>query len=85
VWGTVAFGAFRRCETSLVSRLQTCSFSRPAIGISRKLIAVNSLIEKQCLHGLGGHPFRDLSGSRGFPCFGLPCGSAVVSGFGRSR
>jgi hypothetical protein len=47
--------------------LQACSFSRPAIGISRKLIAVNSLIEEQCLHGLGGHPFRDLSGARGFP------------------
>jgi hypothetical protein len=88
--------------------LQTCRFSRPAIGISRKLIAVNSLIQKQCLHGPGCHPFRYLSGSRGFPSiigrrlerylsapspkkrllpfhFGLPCGSAVVYGFGRSR
>ena len=26
--------------------LQTCSFSRPAIGISRKLITVNRLVEK---------------------------------------
>jgi hypothetical protein len=87
--------------------LQTRSFSRPAIGISRKLIAVNSLFEKPCLDGLGCHPFRDLSGSRGFSSiigcrlgqylsapspkkrllpfhFGLPCGSAVVFGSGRS-
>jgi hypothetical protein len=63
VWGTVVFGAFRRCETSLVSRLQTCSFSRLAIGITRKLIAANSLIEKPCLYGLGCHPFRDLADS----------------------
>jgi hypothetical protein len=51
----------------LVSRLQTFSFTHPAIRISRKLIAVNSLIEKQCLHGPGCHPFRDLSGLSGFP------------------
>jgi hypothetical protein len=104
VWETVAFGV----ETSLVSRLQPRSFSRLAVGISRKLIAVNSLIEKPCLEDLGCHPFRDLSGSRGFPSiigcrlgrypsapspkkrlipfhFCLPCGSAVVSGSGRSR
>jgi len=43
--------------------LQTFSFSRPAIGVGRKLIAMNSLIQKQCLHGLGCHPFRYLSGS----------------------
>jgi hypothetical protein len=40
---------------------------RPAIGISRKLIAVNSLIKQPCLHGLGRHPFRDLSGLGSFP------------------
>jgi hypothetical protein len=80
----------------------------PRVGIGRKLIAMNSLIEKQCLHGLGCHPFCDLSGASGFPSiigsrlgryfaapspqkrllpfhFGLPCGSAVVSGSGRSR
>ena len=91
-----------------MSRLQPQSFSRAAIGIGRKLIAMNSLIEKQCLHGLGCHPFCDLSGASGFPSiigsrlgryfaapspqkrllpfhFGLPCGSAVVSGSGRSR
>ena len=32
----------------------------------RKLIAVDSLIEKPCLHGPGRHLFRDLSGSGGF-------------------
>ena len=47
--------------------LQTCSFSRPAIGVSRKLIAVNSLIEEPCFHRAGCRPFRYLSGSRGFP------------------
>jgi len=39
--------------------------SGPAIGLSRKLIAVNSLIKKPCLYGPGRHPFRDLSGSGG--------------------
>jgi len=33
------------------------------ISISRKPIAVNSLIKKPCLYGPGGHPFRDLSSS----------------------
>jgi hypothetical protein len=40
-------------------------FSSPAIGISGKPIAVDSLIEQPCLHGPGRHPFRDLSGSGG--------------------
>jgi hypothetical protein len=88
--------------------LQTRGFFRPVIGISRKLIAMNSLIEEPCLHGPGCHPFRYLSRSIGFPSimacrlgrnfsapspekrlvpfhFGLPLGSAVVSGFGRLR
>ena len=47
--------------------LETCSFSRPAIGISRKLIAVNGLIKEPSHHGPGRHPFRDLSGSGSFP------------------
>ena len=41
-------------------------FSSPAIGISGKPIAVDSLIEQPCLHCPGRHPFRDLSGSGGF-------------------
>jgi hypothetical protein len=41
-------------------------FSSPAIGISGKPIAVDSLIEQPCLHGPGRHPFRDLSSSGGF-------------------
>jgi hypothetical protein len=60
-------GTTANTETYLVSRLQTCGFSRPAIGIGRKLIAVNSLIEKPCLHGPGCYPFRDLSGASGLP------------------
>lgn len=82
-------------------------FSRPAIGVIREPVPVNSLIKKPCLHGPGRHPFRDLSRSGGFPPIigrrvrwyfsapslnerflpfhlGLPCGSAVVSGYGRS-
>ena len=68
--------AYPRLSNSIISwpqaggerdGLQTRSFSRPAIGISRKLIAVNSLVEKQRLHGPGRHPFRGLSGLRGFP------------------
>jgi hypothetical protein len=54
-------------ETSLALRPQTCRLFRPAIGIGGKLIAVNSLIEKPCLHGPGCHPFRGLSGLSGFP------------------
>ena len=91
-----------------MSRLRTSRLSRPAIRLIRKLIAMNSLIEKPCPHGPGCRPFRDLSGAGGFPSiiacllgryfsapspekrlvpfhFSLPCGSAVVSGFGRSR
>ena len=41
-------------ETSLALRLQTCRLFRPAIGIGGKLIAMNSLIEKPCLHRPGG-------------------------------
>lgn len=48
--------------------LRTYGFSpHPAIGISRELITVNGLIEKPSLDGPGCHPFRDLSGSGGFP------------------
>ena len=36
------------------------------IGISRKPLAVDSLIEKPCLHGPGRHAFRECSGSGGF-------------------
>ena len=61
-----------RCETSLVSRLATRRLSCPAIGISRKLIPVNSLVEKPCLHGLGWRPFREL-GALGPLCFYMAC------------
>jgi hypothetical protein len=47
--------------------LPTCGLSRHAIGISRKLIAVNSLIEKPCLCARGCHPIRELAGSDGSP------------------
>jgi hypothetical protein len=50
-----------------VSDLKTYVLSILAIGINRKPIAVDSLIEKPCPHGLGRHPFRDLSGLGGFP------------------
>ena len=42
-----------------MSRQGTRRLSCPTIGISRKLIPVNSLVEKPCLHGLGRRPFRD--------------------------
>jgi len=43
------------------------SLSHQTVGISRKLIAVNSLIEKPRLYCPGCHPFRDLSGLSGSP------------------
>ena len=49
-----------------MTRLKTYGLSRPAIGISRKLIAVNSLVEEPCLYGRGRRPFRDLSSLGGF-------------------
>ena len=68
-WGPSAFETpvfHRRGVRGLSSArygLQTCGFSHHAIGIGRKLIAVNSLIEKPRLYCPGCHPFRDLSGS----------------------
>jgi hypothetical protein len=50
----------RGCGTVFWCRLQTRSFSRRAIGITRTLIALNSLIEKSHLDGSGCHPFSDL-------------------------
>ena len=52
---------------SLRCRLQTYRLSRLAIGGGRKVIAMQSLFKKPFLHGLGCHPFRELSGSGGFP------------------
>jgi hypothetical protein len=98
----------RRIKPDPASRLKTYRLSLPMIGISRKLIAMDSLIKKPCLHGPGCHPFRDSSGSRALPSkigcrlrrclstpspdksllpfhLGLPCGCAVVSGFGRFK
>ena len=49
------------------SRLRIRSFFCHAFGSGRKLIAVNSLIERSRLHGPGCHLFRDLSGSNGIP------------------
>ena len=41
--------------------------SRHAVSITRKLMAVNSLVEEPCLYGRGRGPFRDLSSLGGFP------------------
>src|SRR5215469_9493777 len=50
-------GRGRCTKPGLVSRLKTYGLSLPEIGISRKLIAVNRLIEKPCLHAVPGcHP-----------------------------
>jgi hypothetical protein len=69
-----------RTKLGLVSRLQTYRLSHLTIGISRKLVAVNSLIEKPCLHAPGCHPFCHLPGSGRFPtiigCRLRPCLSA---------
>jgi hypothetical protein len=60
--GDVAFSASWRRD-----RLQTRGFSRPIIGSIREPIAVSGLLEQPCSHGLGRHPFCDLSGSGGLP------------------
>ena len=54
------------CGSYLAIVFPDHGFSSPAISISGKPIAVDSLIEQPCLHGSGRHPFRDLSGSGGF-------------------
>ena len=50
-----------------MSRRLTDRLFGPAFGISRKLIAVNGLIEQPGLHCPGCHPFHDLSDPGGFP------------------
>ena len=47
--------------------LRPLPFSRRAIGLSGKLIAVNGLFEQPRLHGPSCHPFRDLARSSGLP------------------
>ena len=47
--------------------LRPLPFSRRAIGLSGKLIAVNGLFEQPRLHGSSCHPFRDLARSSGLP------------------
>src|SRR5215467_13584580 len=47
--------------------LRPLPFSRRAIGLSGKLIAVNGLFEQPRLHGPSCHPFRNMARSSGLP------------------